>query len=136
MTAPVRLLGRPGVPLGLVLAVLGGVGAAAVAILGVDRLPFTICLFKTATGLPCLTCGGTRAAGRLATLDLRGAFLLNPLVTAAAVAIVPWALADLALWRRGQALALEVAPRAKPWLGWLAVVLGLANWAWLVISGR
>jgi hypothetical protein len=133
---PVRLVGRPGMRLGLVLAGLGAVGALCVALLGLDRLPVTICLLKASTGFPCLTCGGTRAAARLATLDLGGAFQLNPLVTVAGLALVPWALADLALWPRGQALALDVDRRAKPWLGWLAIVLALANWAWLLYAGR
>jgi hypothetical protein len=136
VTVPVRLVGRPGTRLGLLLLMLGTTGALAVAYLGFDHLPMTICVFKTLTGLPCFTCGGTRPAARLAQLDLQAAFFMNPLVTVAGLAVVPWALADLALWRRGQALSMDVAPWAKPWLGWLAIVLAIANWAWLLYSGR
>ena len=62
MPAAVRFTAVPGaVPLG---AILGGIlvlAAAAVGLLHLDALPFTVCVFKLTTGLPCLTCGSTRA---------------------------------------------------------------------------
>ena len=86
--------------------------------------------------LPCPTCGGTRALGRLFALDLPGAFAMNPLVAAGALVLVPWAVADLALLTRGRALGAHVGPRLGVVLRVAAVLLVLANWAWLVAAGR
>lgn len=38
------------------------------------------CAFKKITGLPCLTCGGTRSSYFLARLNFRQSFLMNHLV--------------------------------------------------------
>jgi hypothetical protein len=133
----VKISARPnGLPLGAIFLAVAVLGAAAVAVLHVDRLPFFVCLFKASTGIPCLTCGATRAAGLLAAGDLSGAFAMNPLATVGALALVPWALADLVLLPRGRALAVELAPSAAWAARGLAVAGVLANWAYLVASGR
>jgi hypothetical protein len=109
---------------------------AAVGVLHLDHLGFPVCVFKAITGLPCPTCGGTRAFGRLFALDVPGAFAMNPLVTAAALVLVPWALADLFLMARGRALDLQIAPPLGRGLRMAAVVAVFVNWVWLVASGR
>jgi hypothetical protein len=134
---PLRLVARPGAPpLGLVFGAIGLLGAAAVWLLRFDRLPLTLCLFKGLTGLPCPTCGSTRTLGRLVALDFAGALAMNPLATAGAAVVAAWALADLALLPGGRALGVEVAPRLARALRWGALVLFLANWAYLLTSGR
>ncbi len=45
------------------------------------------CVFKRLTGYPCATCGGTRAASRLAHGDIAGAIQLNPLATAIVIGV-------------------------------------------------
>ena len=132
-----RVEARPdGLPLGAIFLAIGVLGAAAVAVLHLDRLPILVCLFRAATGIPCLTCGATRAAALLATGDLSGAFAMNPLATAGALALVPWGLADLVLLPRGRALAVELAPSAAWAARGLAVAAVLVNWGYLVASGR
>jgi len=133
----IALRGRPGgVPLGAILAAIVAMAGAAVGILHLDRLPFTICYFKALTGWACLTCGTTRALGRLFELDLAGALAMNPLVTAGVLALVPWAIADLALLPRGRALVVELAtgPARGARVGFVLVVL--ANWGYLLFAGR
>ena len=134
---PVALRASPGaLPVGLVFLVCGVVAALAVAFLHLDRTALYFCTFKAVTGWPCVTCGTTRAVARLASLDLGGAFSMNPLAAAAAALIVPWGLGDLALVRRGRALVLELSPAAGRALRILAVAaLGL-NWIYLVSAGR
>ena len=46
------------------------------------------CPFRRWTGLPCLTCGGTRAVLALCRGDLLGALAFNPLVTGSAITFV------------------------------------------------
>jgi uncharacterized protein DUF2752 len=131
------LQGRPGaVPLGATFGAMGLLAGLAVSLLHLDRLPFAFCTFKAATGWPCLTCGSTRALGRLLALDVPGALALNPLATLAGLLLVPWALADLVLLTRGRALALELGPRGALWLRLAVGVALLANWAYLIAAGR
>jgi hypothetical protein len=123
-------------PLGAIFLGIGVLAAFAVAVLHLDRLPILVCLFRAATGIPCLTCGATRALAGLAAGDVGGALAMNPLATLGAFALVPWGLGDLALMTRGRALALEVGPSAGRILRVLAVTAVLANWAYLVAAGR
>ncbi len=133
----VRLATRAGAPpLGAIFGGIGLVAAAAVWLLHLDRLPLTFCLFKGFTGLPCPTCGSTRALGHLFALDFAGALRMNPFTTLVAAVVAGWALADLALLPRRQALDLEISPRVAFALRVGALVLFLANWVYLVAAGR
>ena len=132
-----RLKAVPGgLPLGAILAGIGALVAVAVGVLHLDALPFPVCFFKLATGLPCMSCGTTRAVGRLFHADLAGAFAMNPLATAGVVALVPWAAADLALMTRRKAFGLELGPAAARVARVAAVAAVFANWAYLVAAGR
>ena len=123
-------------PLGAIFLAIGTVAAFAVAVLHLDRLPILVCLFRAVTGVPCLTCGATRALGELVAGDVAGAFAMNPLATLGAFALVPWGIGDLALMTRGRALSLEVAPGGARALRMAAFVAVMANWAYLVVAGR
>lgn len=113
--------------------VLGGVVAS---LLHLDRFPLPMCVFKAVTGVPCLTCGATRALVRLAHFDALGALAMNPLVALGALAMVPWAVADAALALRGRTLVLDVGPALGRLLRWSVLPLVLANWAFLIAAGR
>jgi hypothetical protein len=133
----VKLVARAGAtPLGAIFLACGIVTAAAVGLLHLDRLPITLCAFKAATGLPCLSCGTTRAFARLFTLDVAGAVAMNPLAAAVALALVPWGVIDLVLLARDRALALEIAPGLAPVVRVAAVATVALNWAYLIAAGR
>jgi len=137
VTRAVRLEARAGAPpLGAVFGGIGLMAAAAVWLLRLDRIPLTFCLFKAFTGLPCPTCGSTRALGRLFALDVAGALSMNPFTTVVAVVIAGWAVADLVLLPRRRALGLEVSPRLGFALRVGALLLFVANWVYLVAAGR
>jgi hypothetical protein len=132
----VRLVAREGPPLGLIFAAIGLLATLAVGLLHLDRLGFSLCYLKLTTGLPCPTCGSTRALGRLFALDVPGALRMNPATTLAALALAFWAAADLALLPRRRALGVELGPRAGLALRVGAVVAVLANWVYLLVAGR
>jgi Protein of unknown function (DUF2752) len=133
----VRLVARPdGTPVGLILLTTGIVAGAAVALFHLDHLPFVFCWFKLATGHPCMSCGTTRAVGRLAHGDVAGAWVMNPLSTVVALGLVPWALADLALVSRRQALGIVLSAPARRVVLALGAAALLINWAYLVAVGR
>jgi hypothetical protein len=123
-------------PLGALLCAVGGAAVGVLFLLRAMNLDGVVCYFKLATGLPCLTCGGTRAAWRLLDLDPAGALAMNPLATVAVVSIAAWALADLVLLPRGSAVRLRLSPRAANAARIGAVLALVANWAYLIAAGR
>jgi hypothetical protein len=127
---------RPGPPLGLIFAGIGTLATVAVGLLHLDRLPVALCYVKTLSGLPCPTCGSTRALGRLFARDVPGAFAMNPLLTLAAFAVVAWALGDLALRPSRRVIGVEVGPSLGNVLRLGAVIAIIANWAYLLAAGR
>lgn len=131
-----RLLARPGPPLGLIFTAIGSAAALAVGLLRLDRLPVSFCYVKTLSGVPCPTCGSTRALGQLAEADLSGAFAMNPLATLGGLVLLLWGAADLALLPRGRALGLEIRSPLGSWLRIVTILAILANWIYLVAAGR
>lgn len=130
-SAPQRAL-----PVGAILGVVGVIVAAGVGVLGLDRLPVSFCYFKQLSGLPCASCGSTRAAALLWALDPAGAFLMNPLAAVTAAVLVAWGAADLALLPLRRALRLSVAPPLRSPLRWAALIALAANWVYLIAVGR
>ncbi len=119
------------------LAALWGVAAAGALALR----PFWLvlaptmqaCPLRTLTGIPCPTCGTTRAAVAFLHGDLLGAFVWNPLAAVAAVAF--FAGGGLAVvWALGR-LPMPVVPRPPAWAVRLVVGLSLAGtWTWVALT--
>jgi hypothetical protein len=121
------------------LAVLWGVLAASSLLLRPLWLAVAPllppCPFRALTGLPCLSCGTTRAAVAVLHGDVLGALATNPLATMAGVGFIAggliaplWALAALPLPRIG-------APAPRTLRIGLALAL-LAGWAWVMLANR
>ena len=123
---------RAGWPILPLVAGAFGAGGLLVAWLHLDRLPVTLCLFKATTGIPCMTCGTTRALGRLGAFDPLGAFVVNPLATAVFLGLAVYAAVDLILWTRGTRLELGLTRAQKAWLLGLGLALLFLNWAYLI----
>lgn len=123
-------------PLGAIFAGAGVLFCLAVGMLHLDHLPVNFCVFKSLTGLPCPTCGTTRAFGRLFAGDISGAIAMNPLAACGALGLLAWGLADLAFLTRRRSLAVELSPHAGLALRVAAVAAVAMNWAYLVYAGR
>jgi Protein of unknown function (DUF2752) len=92
------------------------------------------CPVKVATGLPCPTCGGTRATLALARLSPREALAANPAVTLGWLAVVLGGLVAMPLAFTGRPL--PTLPRRLPVSVRLAAVaLVVANWVYLYKAG-
>lgn len=124
----------------LVLGMIGLAGAALIWILPLDQLaPFAgVCHLKLLTGVPCATCGTTRALLALHHGKLLTAFRLNPLMSTLVVGGILYAVPALwQWWRRSPRWRVSLTgPRGIKQL--VAVGLGILvlNWAYLVWDGR
>lgn len=100
----------------------------------------TVCLLKNVTGIPCPSCGSTRALVALSSGDLSGIFRYNPIgmIIAAILLVAPfWIAFDLLTGRRTLAsgfIAFEHFVQRK-WVAIPAVVLLVANWIWTYSKG-
>ena len=114
---------------------LVSVTAAALAALWFAlSLPWPRCTFLALTGLPCVTCGATRAAMAFLYGDLAAAWHFNPL---ASVLLGALALFDLyaaaVLITRAPRLRISLTSRLAPRLvAAVAIFAGLLNWGYLL----
>ena len=96
----------------------------------------SVCVFHRLTGLPCLTCGSTRAAARLLAGEPLAALRTQPLAVAAGAGLAVLALVDafnLLALRRVVTLSLE----RREWQALVALLAALAalNWCYLLWRG-
>lgn len=126
-----RILGIPLWAAALTLIWAGLV--LAVALIARERgIAVNLCPLRSAAGIPCPTCGGTRAALALFAGRPVEAFLLNPLLAAAGAAGAAWLLARLVF---GRSIRVELS-RVERRAAWAAgAVLLAANWAYLIARG-
>ena len=103
-----------------------------------DRLPEAVCPFLALTGLPCLTCGGTRSLMALTRFDLMGALAMNPMLALAGLAAVAYVVHALGVGLLGRSpWRPEISSaRVQRALRIAAVVAVLGNWAYLIAVGR
>ncbi|MGB5341463.1 MAG: DUF2752 domain-containing protein [Thermoanaerobaculia bacterium] len=101
-----------------------------------ERLAQTLpaCTFKALVGIPCPTCGVTRATLALADLDLRVALLINPLATLLVMAFVSGGLVAGMSALGGRSLR-EPRWNLRPVERLGLVIVIVANWAYLVARG-
>jgi hypothetical protein len=94
-----------------------------------------LCPFRAATGLPCPTCGLTRAAHAILHGDIGAAFAINPMAAVLVLATPP-AVALLALTNRkgGPAIRMDASRTERLALRAALVGLVLVNWVYVLIK--
>jgi hypothetical protein len=113
------------------IAALSFLAARFVPVIGL----FPPCPFREALGLPCASCGMTRAFVGLANGDLGAALAASPL--GVLLAAGAWAFAALALVRPVLRFRWpDPAPGVARAAAVAAVAALLVNWGWIVAAGR
>ena len=121
----------PGCPLWVMPIVLGWAALMA----AVQFLPFfrrrhlNACVFLDLTGLPCPSCGSTRAMSALAHGEIVRAFALNPLLTAFLTALLLYLGTRLLT---GWTPVAHLSRRERILAFGLLVTLVLGNWVWVI----
>ena len=109
-------------------------GVFALLLLGMtlldpDRpLPFEVCGFKYLTGLPCTTCGLTRALCHALRGDWTHSLSYHPAGPLLAAALVAWTLWSAAEAYRGERLGEVLQRRLGASLLWAGVTLSVTSW--------
>jgi len=115
---------------------LGALAVAALALYGLG-LPPVVCPFRAITGVPCPTCGGTRAVAALLAGRPGAALAWNPLLTAAAGAWGVFALYAAWVILTGRP-RLRVRLTARDLVAARIAAAGItaAGWAYVIAVGR
>jgi len=113
----------------LMLAIWSGLVAYAVWIAQTGGRAAPLCNFKRLTGTPCPTCGGTRAALRLADGDVLGAWSFNPLLLLTLVFLTVVVLLRFVAGKRIE-WGFTRTQRRVVWIVLIAAFL--LNWAYVI----
>lgn len=101
---------------------------------------FGVCMFKNVTGIPCPSCGSTRAVALLLHAQFKAAFLMNPIGIALAflMVFVPIGLLSDRLQNKKQLYTLYSKAETllrKPVFAIAFFALVGANWIWGIYKG-
>jgi hypothetical protein len=101
------------------------------------QLPVPLCPLRTLTGIPCITCGGTRATRHLLQGEFGAAFLQSPLVTVMILLAGLFILyaAGVLLFRMPRLRIVSVSNREAWVFRAAALSLLLASWLYLIVTG-
>lgn len=92
-----------------------------------------LCNLRRFTGLPCFTCGTTRAFLALGRGDVPAALRFNPLICVALALLMAWLVMRIGFGRR-IVLRLSTAQRRAMWI--IIALLVAANWIYLIVVDR
>lgn len=106
--------------------------AAAALVAAAHLFGIVLCPLKRFTGVPCPSCGSTRAAFLLLCGEFSEAFAMQPLFTLLALAALPAAAAALSFRVRRSAAVVA----AKPLFWAAAAALVAANWIYAIGNGN
>jgi hypothetical protein len=125
----------PPQPVTLAFAGIGAALLVAARVLPFDRIPLLHCPLRTGVGIPCPSCGMTRAFRFFVRGELGAAVEVSPLGTllaALAVALALYGLLRLTVLRRGLALSLGPTAARATRIGIASAIAG--NWLYLLVT--
>ena len=94
-----------------------------------------MCSLKMLVGIPCMTCGSTRATMRLLYGDVLSAFLLQPMMIAIYFGVGVWGIVSFTSFLLDKRVRIILSDKLS--LGWKIslAVIPLVNWAYLIAVG-
>lgn len=111
--------------------------AACVAVLALPPAALPRCVLYESTGIPCPSCGLTRAVRLLADGQFRSAFAAQPLGALAALALWVWvAYSWIVVVGRLPRVRLTIARREWRWIIAAAALAVIANWYYVWVQPR
>jgi len=120
------------------LGLVGLVGLLIARYIPVAKLiPFWGCALRQTTGWPCLGCGLTRVADRVAHFNLAGAWDANPLGTVAALFFALMVVVTVLHLVFAMSIPrVELSPREWHWVRIATTAVVLVNYAWVVVKAK
>jgi len=94
------------------------------------------CVFHDITGVPCLTCGGTRSAVALSQFDIFASLANNPLVPLFAGGLFVFSSLVFVGYISNKSLAITVSALEKRLIRISIIAIIGLNWLFLILSGR
>lgn len=116
----------------LLLCVLAIAAFAAVC----HALGVTVCPLKRLTGVPCPSCGSTRACLAMLRGDVCAALALQPFAVVLVFGVAPALLAASALAGRARVRTFLAAAFARRPVRWLCAALLAADWIYVIRNGN
>ena len=96
------------------------------------QLPIQSCILRKITGTPCPFCGSLRGLIAWSNLDIKQAFLYNPLTFLACLGIMGWFIVWISdrLFNRHWSTDLSQYIQRLPWI-YILIILAILNWIYL-----
>lgn len=118
--------------------IYGGIALIALAVVRFLPALTTVlpsCLFRDITGMPCPTCGSTRALLRLSHGDVPGSLAMNPLLSVILIiAIISFLYGGLTLLPGAKRICISLSGREKETIRSLVILLFLVHWGYLIVT--
>ena len=129
-------MGKPSEKLVPPATIMAGILLLLIVARNYERLPWKPppCTFRTLTGIPCVSCGGTHAFQALSRGQIVKALHFNPLATTAVFGVAAWLLIILFQKREPHPpLSPTRRRRRNRCWGTVAVLILIANWIYLIL---
>jgi len=110
---------------------IGAVIASAITVKILHNLP--VCPFKTLTGYPCLTCGGTRCLAEMAHLSLWESFKYNPFIWVTVIGMIFFSIYIAVALISKKSISISMTPSEEKAVRIAIISLMAINWIYLII---